>query len=734
MTRDGIDATLRKERCSVIWVVLSTGILLLSANSSSASVLLPEDASFHGAAGSDWLSSVSSALGDVNGDGLDDFLLGANGDEEHGENTGQVYLFYGKEDDWHLGTGVNDADASFYGNPLDGLGEYLQNHGGDLDSDGLDDIVLASSYNDEAAANAGKIWVFFGRVDGWSMDTPVSEADASFVGESAWSRAGYSVSVGDVNGDGFDDLLTGAHWFDNERGKAYVVLGNHSGWVQDVDLGLSDISLLGENVSDWAGKVASGGDADGDGVDDILVGAPQHVRFGSEVGKAYWRPGRTSGWEIEASLADSDAAPASFVGEMDGDLAAWSVGFCGDTNGDDLDDILVGASWNDQAGEGAGKVYLVFGRTVGWARNVSLGSVDASFLGATESDGAGRLAFGLGDVDADGLDDMAIAATLADTFEDSSGGVYIVLGATGGWMTDVSLAEADGYLPNRSSGEWLGWGLGAAGDVNGDGFADLLAGAPYNDEGGQNAGKVSIALGGDCFEDTDGDRYSSCQDCNEADPSVHPDAPEQCNGVDDDCDGSIDDESLDEDGDGYTPCQGDCDDTSAEISPEGIETCDGLDNDCDGQVDNLDGDGDGSDVCDDCDDTDPDVFPGAPEQCNGVDDDCDGWATDEHADKDEDGLTPCEGDCDDRDESVHPGAAEICDDGVDNDCDGDVDAADDDCVPADDDSAADDDVGPDDDTEEPQDCGCRLSSSSASWVMPALVACLVWVFRSRVRW
>ncbi len=188
-----------------------------------------------------------------------------------------------------------------------------------------------------------------------------------------------------------------------------------------------------------------------------------------------------------------------------------------------------------------------------------------------------------------------------------------------------------------------------------------------------------VCIDGACvFVDADGDGYPSDIDCDDNDPNVYPGAPEYCNGIDDDCDGSIDEdlaqpcytgppgsEGVGECHSGTQICidgvWGECE---GEQTPE-PEICDGLDNDCNGSVDDADNDSDGFTVCDDCDDNDPNVYPGAPEFCDGVDRNCNGII---YEDMDSDG-SPCNLDCDDNDPNRYPGAPEFCD-GVDRNCNG----------------------------------------------------------------
>jgi hypothetical protein len=260
-----------------------------------------------------------------------------------------------------------------------------------------------------------------------------------------------------------------------------------------IDLSKAHASFLGEDAVDYSGwSVATGGDANGDGYDDILIGAAYDSDAASNAGQTYLIFGRATGLVQDTDLSRADA---SFRGEAVGDWSGYSVDFAGDVNGDGFDDIIIGAVYNDEAHGNAGQVYLIFGKASGWAMDTSLGSSSASFFGEEADDQAGKRVAGAGDVNGDGYDDFVIGAPYNDEVASSAGQVYLILGKSSGWSMNTDLSGASGSFRGEVGGDWAGFSVAGAGDVNRDGYDDLLVGAPYNGEAHAGAGQAYLILG-----------------------------------------------------------------------------------------------------------------------------------------------------------------------------------------------------------------------------------------------
>lgn len=271
--------------------------------------------------------SVAPA-GDVNGDGLDDFLVGA----WMADSVGEAHLFLGPVSG-ELGPG--DAEASVSGVIFsEELGYDLA--AADLNDDGVPDLVLGAPRPPVDGNDPGSVYVFFGPVSGSFAATA---ADVILVGERDNDEFGIAVGAGDVGGDGSDDLIVGARQlFNDGPGKAYVFHGPLSGVISAAN---ADAILVGEvsipDEGDHFGEaVASPGDSNGDGSDDVLVGAPHNAFGGRRAGRVYLFHGPLSG-TVEAVAADRIFSGSEF------DLLGTAVAAAGDANGDGLGDLLMGA-------------------------------------------------------------------------------------------------------------------------------------------------------------------------------------------------------------------------------------------------------------------------------------------------------------------------------------------------------------------------------------------------------
>jgi len=455
------------------------------------------DASFWGEDAGDWSGYSVAPAGDVNGDGFDDFLIGACWNDDGGSNAGQTYLILGKAEGWAVDTELSTADASFWGEGADDWSGYSVAAAGDVNGDGFDDFLIGACYDDDGGSNAGQTYLILGKDAGWAMDTSLSDTDASFWGEEAEDWSGYSVApAGDVNGDGYDDFLIGAHGNDDggsNAGQTYLILGKAEDWAMDTSLSNADASFWGEEADDWSGySVAAAGDVNGDDFDDFLIGAYHAADDESNAGQTYLILGKAEGWAMDTSLSEANA---SFWGENAEDHSGRSVAAAGDVDGDGYDDFLIGAYGADDGGSNAGQTYLILGKTEGWAMDTSLSAVDASFWGENVGDWSSYSVAAAGDVDSDGYDDFLIGAFFNDDGGSNAGQTYLIPGKAEGWAMDTSFSGTDASFWGEDANDWSGYSVAPAGDVNGDGYDDFLVGAYHSAEGETDAGQTYLLLG-----------------------------------------------------------------------------------------------------------------------------------------------------------------------------------------------------------------------------------------------
>jgi hypothetical protein len=357
---------------------------------------------------------------------------------------------------------------------------------GDWNGDGVPDVAAGAYGNDAGGTDAGAAYILDGATAG--TEGVASAALLTLVGEDAGDYAGWVVAGGgDATGDGQDDLLVGGPWADDGGNLSGVVWLVSRGTSGTVDLSAATTTFIGESASDQAGtSVAMLGDVDGDGWDDVGLGAIGDAAGGAGAGAAYVLYGPFSG-DVDLGSAD-----LTLVGENAGDQAGYAVAGGGDDNGDGYADVLVGAPYHDYGAADAGAAYVIRGGTHA-AGTLDLGAADAKVAGEGGDDGAGWALANAGDMDGDGDDDVLIGAVLEDTGGTSAGAAYLMYGPLASF---TSLTAADAKLTGERDSDYAGNSLASVGDTNGDGKGDVLVGAPYEDYGvGSKSGSTYLVLG-----------------------------------------------------------------------------------------------------------------------------------------------------------------------------------------------------------------------------------------------
>jgi hypothetical protein len=419
-----------------------------------------------GEAGADYYGTVATA-GDVNGDGYSDVVVGSWNYWNGIQHVGKAYLYLGSASglaDTSAWTGSGDETQAYFGISVATAG--------DVNGDGYTDVIVGASGHDAGAgsgANRGRAYLYLGSSSGLAT-TPAWTAS----GDENGAGFGWSVAAaGDVNGDGYADALVGAPMHDAgggafaDRGRAYLYLGSPSGlsatpaWTASGD----------EDLASFGYSVATAGDVNGDGYADVIIGAYGHdagAGAGANRGRAYVYLGSTSG------LATSPAWTAS--GDENGTCFGWAVSTAGDVNGDGYSDVVIGAN-NSNVG-GAGKAYLFLGGASGLSTTSSWSAV-----GGTPGDFFGGSVATAGDVNGDGYSDVIVGAS---GYNSDYGRVYYYMG------TPAGLSPSASWIAGTSPGALFGTSVASAGDVNGDGYSDVIVGGPgYS----TNRGRARLYLG-----------------------------------------------------------------------------------------------------------------------------------------------------------------------------------------------------------------------------------------------
>lgn len=472
-----------------------------------------------GDAGDDTGLSVSSA-GDVNGDGVADLIIGAYRGDAGGVDSGQAYVIFGVKGSTRTVVDLSQISTSegfiIQGDTAGDFAGSSVSSAGDVNGDGVDDLVVGARYGDDGGPFAGEAYVIYGLVGSTRERVDLTGLDSlsGFIiqGDVDFDNFGSSVSsAGDINGDGISDIIVGAHGGNNggtNAGEAYVIYGKAGflrGTLDVSNLAASDGFIIQGGVpDDQAGwSVSSAGDVNGDGVGDLIVGAPFSDVGGSDAGSAYVIFGHVGDTRGMVDLANFSALDGFSIHGVDSEsLTGKSVSSAGDINGDGIDDLIVGSPDNSMGSAFSGAAYVIYGSLGASRASIDLGELsvnDGFVIQGYSSGGAGYSVASAGDVNGDGFDDIIVGAPYGSNLSAYAGEVFVIYGRSGTDRGQISLSDlesTDGFLIKSDfSDDIAGASVSSAGDINGDGIDDLIIGAPYSDGAGANSGGAYVIYG-----------------------------------------------------------------------------------------------------------------------------------------------------------------------------------------------------------------------------------------------
>jgi hypothetical protein len=415
-------------------------------------------------------ASVASA-GDVNGDGYADVIVGAPYYSNGQDREGRAYVYYGSA------SGLEPLPAwTFESNLVECEIGWSVASAGDVNGDGYDDVLVASEFCG-ALDREGRVYLFLGSAAGLSATHAWMIQGGGSDESLGWSIA----SAGDVNNDGYDDVIVGAPWAsypEGHEGRAYVFYGSASGlsttanWTAESNV----------DWSDFGQSVASAGDVNGDGFSDAIIGYVGMSNPEVAEGRAYVYLGSASGLSTMPAWMYENNHAGSELGE--------SVASAGDVNGDGFSDVIVGGFRYGNPEPREGVAYLFLGSASGL-------SFTPAWKAESNQDYAeyGQSVASAGDINHDGYDDVLVGAPWYSSGENYEGRAFLYYGSpTGLRPSPIHMAESNQERAH------LGYSVASAGDVNGDGIADIIVGAQWYDGGQENEGRATVYHGMADFE------------------------------------------------------------------------------------------------------------------------------------------------------------------------------------------------------------------------------------------
>jgi len=478
-------------------------IILMNANGTPKSTITIASGTANGPTlvdGDNFGSSVAG-IGDIDGDGIPDIAAGAFGDDTGGSDRGAVYIIP-LTGDFPEGDGSVDAttkiasgttnfvtlaDFDFFGSSVAGIG--------DIDGDGIPDIAAGAELDDTGGSARGAVYIILMNANGTPKSTiTIASGTANGPTLANGDNFGSSVAgIGDIDRDGIPDIAVGATGDDTEgsaRGAVYIILMNANGTPKSTTK-IASGTVHGPTLANgdrFGSSVAGIGDIDGDGIPDIAAGAKGDNTGGTDRGTVYIILMNADGTPKPTTKIESGTT--NFVTLANSDFFGSSVAGIGDFDRDGIPDIAAGADGDSSAARGA--VYIILMKADGTPKSTTkIASGTANGPTLADGDRFGVSVAGIGDIDRDGIPDIAAGADQDDTGGSNKGAVYIILmNANGTPKSTTKIASGTTNFVTLTDDDRFGSSVAGIGDIDGDGIPDIAAGAERDDTGGSFTGAV----------------------------------------------------------------------------------------------------------------------------------------------------------------------------------------------------------------------------------------------------